>query len=90
MRLVSAAIGASQDEIVTALNAAGVVEYRPYASNDPDLMKLRHNPVKYDPGQPTVDKIVSTLWAMTQRHPRRADPLQVRAPASPCLLGSAL
>ncbi|MFN2478897.1 MAG: hypothetical protein ABR615_06960 [Pseudonocardiaceae bacterium] len=62
---------ASEDDIATALKAAGVsspkrwaaevVEYRPYATGDSDLAKLRQNLVKYNPGQQTVDKIVSTL-----------------------------
>ncbi|MCA1694637.1 MAG: hypothetical protein LC749_07830, partial [Actinobacteria bacterium] len=62
---------ASEDDIATALKAAGVsspkrwaaevVEYRPYATDDSDLAKLRQNLVKYNPGQQTVDKIVSTL-----------------------------
>jgi hypothetical protein len=62
---------ASRDEIAAALKTAGVtspqrwtaevVEYRPYAGGDPDLTKLRHNLAKYNPGQATVDKIVSAL-----------------------------
>lgn len=62
---------ASQDEIAAALKTAGVtspqrwaaevVEYRPYAGNDPGLTKLQHNLAKYNPGQATVDKIVSAL-----------------------------
>ncbi len=62
---------ASADDIATALKAAGVsspkrwaaevVEYRPYSNDDSDLAKLRQNLAKYNPGQPTVDKIVSTL-----------------------------
>ena len=62
---------ASEDEIVTALEQAGVsnperwaeevVEYRPYPAGDPNLSKLRENLAKYNPGQETTDKIVSTL-----------------------------
>lgn len=62
---------ASQSEIETALGGAGVsnperwaaevVEYRPYPSDDPNLNKLRENLAKYNPGQETVDKIVSAL-----------------------------
>ncbi|MBV9648660.1 MAG: hypothetical protein JO296_00785 [Pseudonocardiales bacterium] len=62
---------ASQDVIASALKAAGVsspnrwaaevVEYRPYAINDPGLAKLRENLAKYNPAQQTVDQIVSVL-----------------------------
>lgn len=62
---------ASESDIVAALNAAGVsnaerwakevVEYRPYPSDDPNLTKLRESLAKYNPGQETVDKIVSAL-----------------------------
>ena len=62
---------ASEDEIAQALTAAGVsnparwaeevVEYRPYPADDPDLTKLRKNLAKYNPGEETTDKIVSTL-----------------------------
>lgn len=62
---------ASDSEIESALNAAGVsnaarwahevVEYRPYPADDPNLTKLRDNLAKYNPGQETVDKIVSAL-----------------------------
>lgn len=62
---------ASEDDIATALKAAGVaapkrwaaevVEYRPYPTDDLDLAKLRQNLAKYNPGQQTVDKIVSAL-----------------------------
>jgi hypothetical protein len=62
---------AGEDDIATALKAAGVsspkrwaaevVEYRPYSIDDFDLAKLRQNLAKYNPGQQTVDKIVSTL-----------------------------
>ncbi len=62
---------ASADEIAAALEDAGVsnakrwaeevVEYRPYPTDDPDLTKLRDNLAKYNPGQETVDKIVSAL-----------------------------
>ena len=62
---------ASQSDIEAALAAAGVsnparwaeevVEYRPYPADDPDLTKLRENLAKYNPGEETVDKIVSAL-----------------------------
>jgi hypothetical protein len=62
---------ASEDEIASALEAAGVssadrwaeevVEYRPYPADDPDLTKLRENLAKYNPGQETTDLIVSAL-----------------------------
>jgi hypothetical protein len=62
---------ASEEEIKAALAAAGVsnagrwaeevVEYRPYPADDPNLGKLRTNLAKYNPGQETVDKIVSAL-----------------------------
>jgi hypothetical protein len=62
---------ASENEIATALQNAGVsnpqrwakevVEYRPYAPDDPNLTKLRTNLAKYNPGQETTDKIVSAL-----------------------------
>src|SRR5215210_6014920 len=62
---------ASEDEIAAALENAGVsnperwaeevVEYRPYATDDPNLTKLRDNLAKYNPGQETIDKIVSAL-----------------------------
>jgi hypothetical protein len=62
---------ASENDIASALTAAGVsnaerwahevVEYRPYPADDPNLAKLRDNLAKYNPGQETVDKIVSAL-----------------------------
>jgi hypothetical protein len=62
---------ASESEITAALEAAGVdnaarwtrevMEYRPYAADDPKLTSLRDNLAKYNPGQETVDKIVSAL-----------------------------
>jgi hypothetical protein len=62
---------ASDKEIESALAAAGVsnpgrwthevVEYRPYPMDDPNLQKLRDSLAKYNPGQETVDKIVSAL-----------------------------
>jgi hypothetical protein len=62
---------ASDKDIETALAAAGVsnperwahevVEYRPYPMDDPNLQKLRDNLAKYNPGEETVDKIVSAL-----------------------------
>jgi hypothetical protein len=62
---------ASEDEIAAALASAGVtnpqrwaeevVEYRPYPTDDPNLTKLRNELAKYNPGQQTIDKIVSVL-----------------------------
>ena len=62
---------ASQNDIEAALRGAGVshparwaaevVEYRPYPADDANLNKLRENLAKYNPGQETVDKIVSAL-----------------------------
>lgn len=62
---------ASESEIATALQAAGVsnperwarevVEYRPYAADDSNLTTLRDNLAKYNPGEDTVNKIVSAL-----------------------------
>jgi hypothetical protein len=62
---------ASVEDITAALNAAGVssaerwahevVEYRPYPPDDPNLTKLRDNLAKYNPGEDTVNKIVSAL-----------------------------
>jgi hypothetical protein len=62
---------ASESDIAAALSNAGVsnaerwakevVEYRPYPADDPNMTKLRDNLAKYNPGQETVDKIVSAL-----------------------------
>jgi ABC-type Fe3+-hydroxamate transport system substrate-binding protein len=62
---------ASDSEIESALAAAGVsnpgrwahevVEYRPYPMDDPNLQKLRDNLAKYNPGEETLEKIVSAL-----------------------------
>ena len=62
---------ASESEIEATLNNAGVsnagrwaeevIEYRPYPTDDPNLTKLRDNLAKYNPGQETIDKIVSAL-----------------------------
>jgi hypothetical protein len=62
---------ASDKEIESALAAAGVsnpgrwahevVEYRPHPMDDPNLQKLRDNLAKYNPGEETLDKIVSAL-----------------------------
>lgn len=62
---------ADEGQISAALKAAGVtnperwarevMEYRPYAADDSDLTSLRQNLAKYNPGQDTVDKIVSAL-----------------------------
>jgi hypothetical protein len=62
---------ASQADIAAALQAAGVsnadrwarevVEYRPYDTSDTNLAKLRQNLAKYNPGEDTINKIVSVL-----------------------------
>ncbi|MEU0568978.1 hypothetical protein ABZ297_26880 [Nonomuraea sp. NPDC005983] len=62
---------ADESQIATALQAAGVanaerwarevVEYRPYDAGDSDLTSLRQNLAKYNPGEETVNKIVSAL-----------------------------
>ncbi len=62
---------ASNAELIAAFTAAGipnpsswareVQEYRPYATNDPNLAKLRQNLAKYNPAAGVVDKIVATL-----------------------------
>jgi hypothetical protein len=62
---------ASDKEIESALAAAGVsnpgrwahevVEYRPYPMDDPNLQKLRDNLAKYNPGEETLEKIISAL-----------------------------
>lgn len=62
---------ASEEELVAALTGAGVPnperwaheieEYRPYPADDPNLGKLRAELAKYNPGQETLDKIVSAL-----------------------------
>jgi hypothetical protein len=62
---------ASEDEIVAALESAGVsnpekwakevVEYRPYPTDDPNLTAMQDKLAKYNPGQETTDKIVSAL-----------------------------
>jgi hypothetical protein len=62
---------ASEEEIAAALQRAGVsnaerwaeevVEYRPYPADDPNLTKLREELAKYNPGQETIDTIVSAL-----------------------------
>jgi hypothetical protein len=67
----TSANSASEAELVAALRAAGVsnserwaeeiIEYRPYASDDVNLTKLRQNLAKYNPGQQTLEKILSAL-----------------------------
>ncbi|SEN73795.1 hypothetical protein [Nonomuraea pusilla] len=62
---------ASESEIAAALKAAGVdnadrwahevIEYRPYAAGDANLTSLRDNLAKYNPGEETVNEIVSAL-----------------------------
>ncbi|MFG1748882.1 hypothetical protein [Streptosporangium sandarakinum] len=62
---------ASESQIATALRDAGVpnaerwakevVEYRPYPADDRSLTKLREELAKYNPGQDTIDKIISVL-----------------------------
>jgi hypothetical protein len=62
---------ASREELVAALTAAGVpnadrwatevMEYRPYATDDPTLQKLQDNLAKYDPDAATLAAILSAL-----------------------------
>jgi ABC-type enterochelin transport system substrate-binding protein len=62
---------ASVNEIAAALAAAGVdnadrwarevAEYRPYATDDPDLTRLRDELAKYNPAPGVVDTIISVL-----------------------------
>ncbi|MEO8541664.1 MAG: hypothetical protein ABI577_18130 [bacterium] len=62
---------ASQAELQAAFTAAGITgaaqwareveEYRPYATSDTNLAKLRQNLVKYNPGPGVVDAIVAAL-----------------------------
>jgi hypothetical protein len=62
---------ASEDAIAATLKAVGVaspkrwaaevVEYRPYATDDLGLAKLRDNLLKYNPSQKTLDQILSVL-----------------------------
>ena len=41
--------------------AREVDEYRPYPTNDTTFAKLQKELAKYNPGQATLDKILSTL-----------------------------
>ena len=60
---------ASEDELATAFQAAGVpnaakwaeevAEYRPY--DEPTFAKLRKELAKYNPAPEVVDKIIATL-----------------------------
>lgn len=62
---------ASEDEIKTALEGAGVknaekwadeiLEYRPYPADDPSFAKLREELAKYNPAPDELTKIVSVL-----------------------------
>ncbi len=62
---------ASEDAIAAALKAVGVgspnrwaaevVEYRPYATDDLGLAKLKDSLLKYNPTQKTLDQILSVL-----------------------------
>jgi competence protein ComEA len=62
---------ASREELVAALTAAGVpnadrwatevMEYRPYATDDPTLQKLQDNLAKYDPDAATLAAILAAL-----------------------------
>ncbi len=62
---------ASADELVAALEAAGVsaadrwareiMEYRPYPTDDPSLIKLQDELAKYDPAPETLAAILSIL-----------------------------
>jgi hypothetical protein len=62
---------ASESELVAALTAAGVpnvdrwarevMEYRPYATDDPTLQKLQDNLAKYNPDAATLAAILAAL-----------------------------
>ncbi len=62
---------ATEDELVAAFEAAGianaakwadeVVEYRPYAADDPDFTTLREELAKYNPEAGTIDQIIAVL-----------------------------
>lgn len=62
---------ATRAELTAAFEAAGipsaanwareVEEYRPYATTDANLSKLRQNLAKYNPGPGVVDQIVAAL-----------------------------
>jgi len=83
---------ASEDEIAAALESAGVsnadrwaeavVEYRPYPTDDPNLTKLRDNLAKYNTGQETTDKIVSSLTPCPARRGRVARTLRCSCDAA--------
>src|SRR5215218_1270320 len=83
---------ASEEEIAAALESAGVsnadrwaeavVEYRPYPTDDPNLTKLRDNLAKYNTGQETTDKIVSSLTPCPARRGRVARTLRCSCDAA--------
>lgn len=62
---------ATSDQLVAALTAAGVpsasrwarevMEYRPYATDDPTLQKLQDNLAKYNPDPATLAAILAAL-----------------------------
>lgn len=62
---------ATEDELVAAYRSAGVpnptkwaeetVEYRPYPEHDIAFTKLRDNLAKYEPGEETLNRIISAL-----------------------------
>ena len=62
---------ASADELVAAFEAAGVSnaerwadeveEYRPYPTDDPELTTLQQELQKYNPGDQTLQRILSVL-----------------------------
>ena len=62
---------ASADELIAAFEAAGVSnaerwadeveEYRPYPTDDPELTKLQQELQKYNPGDQTLQAILSVL-----------------------------
>lgn len=62
---------ATEEELVAAFEAAGianaekwadeVVEYRPYAADDPDFTMLREELAKYNPEAGVIDQIVAVL-----------------------------
>jgi hypothetical protein len=62
---------ATKEELVAALDAAGVTnsakwakeieEYRPYSTDDPEFAKLRDELAKYNPADGVIDMIIATL-----------------------------
>ncbi|MCE7939395.1 hypothetical protein DCC79_12200 [bacterium] len=62
---------ATEEELIAAFTAAGidnaeqwadeVVEYRPYAADDPNFTVLREELAKYNPAPGVIDQIVAVL-----------------------------